>query len=221
MYVKVCGITKPEQAQAIADLGVDALGFICVPQSQRYLTPKQLTAISQSLTAKVDRIAVFVNADLSTIVDTWQTCFLTGIQLHGQESPEFCRQLRQHLPTAKLIKAIAVKSPADVEQALSYRSVVDVLLLDAYDPKIAGGTGKTIDWSILQDFRSQLQEICWWLAGGLYTGNVAQAIAAVQPRGVDVSSGVENSPGDKDMDKIRQFLGAVYKGMSVGFKGLT
>jgi phosphoribosylanthranilate isomerase len=221
MYVKVCGITKPEQAQAIADLGVDALGFICVPQSQRYLTPKQLTAISQSLTAKVDRIAVFVNADLSTIVDTWQTCFLTGIQLHGQESPEFCRQLRQHLPTAKLIKAIAVKSPADVEQALSYRSVVDVLLLDAYDPKIAGGTGKTIDWSILQDFRSQLQEICWWLAGGLHTGNVAQAIAAVQPRGVDVSSGVENSPGDKDMDKIRQFLGAVYKGMSVGFKGLT
>jgi len=177
--------------------------------------------ISQSLTSGVARIAVFVNADLSTIVDTWQTCFLTGIQLHGQESPEFCRQLRQHLPTAKLIKAIAVKSPADVEQALSYRSVVDVLLLDAYDPKIAGGTGKTIDWSILQDFRSQLQEICWWLAGGLHTGNVAQAIAAVQPRGVDVSSGVENSPGDKDMDKIRQFLGAVYKGMSVGFKGLT
>jgi phosphoribosylanthranilate isomerase len=209
MYVKVCGITKPEQAQAIADLGIDALGFICVPQSQRYLSPKLLSTISQSLISGVERIAVFVNADLNSIGEIWQNCHLTGVQLHGQESPEFCCQLRQALPKAKLIKAIAVKSPADVEQALSYLSVVDVLLLDAYDPKMAGGTGKMIDWSILQDRHSALAEVQWWLAGGLHAGNVAQAIAALQPKGVDVSSGVEHSPGDKDIHKIKQFLEAL------------
>ncbi len=209
MYVKVCGITQPEQAQAIADLGVDALGFICVPQSQRYITPKQLTAISQSLRGRVDRIAVFVNADLSAIVPIWHTCHLTGVQLHGQESPEFCYQLRQHLPSAKLIKAIAIQSPADLQLALSYSSFVDVLLLDAYDPQRAGGTGKTIDWSILQNCHSTLREIQWWLAGGLHPSNVAQAIALLQPKGVDVSSGVEQRPGDKDIVKVKQFLEAL------------
>jgi phosphoribosylanthranilate isomerase (EC 5.3.1.24) len=209
MYVKVCGITKPEQAQAIADLEVDALGFICVPQSKRYISPQLLRTLSQSLPNTADRIAVFVNADLSFIVDIWQNCHLTGVQLHGQETPELCRQLRQALPTARLIKAIAIKSPADIELALSYSPVADVLLLDAYDPQMAGGTGKTIDWSILHNFRSALTELEWWLAGGLHAGNVAQAIAAVQPKGVDVSSGVENSPGDKDIYKIKQFLEAL------------
>ncbi len=209
MYVKVCGITKPEQAQAIADLGVDALGFICVPQSKRYISSKHLSLISQSLTNRVGRIAVFVNADLCSILDIWQNCHLTGIQLHGQESPEFCHQLRQALPTAKLIKAIAIKSSADIELALSYRTVADVLLLDAYDPQMAGGTGKTIDWSILHNFRSALTEVEWWLAGGLHAGNVAQAIATVLPKGIDVSSGVENSPGDKDIHKVKQFLNAL------------
>jgi phosphoribosylanthranilate isomerase len=209
MYVKVCGITKPEQAQAIADLEVDALGFICVPQSKRYISPQLLRTLSQSLPNTADRIAVFVNADLSFIVDIWQNCHLTGVQLHGQETPELCRQLRQALPTARLIKAIAIKSPADIELALSYSPVADVLLLDAYDPQMAGGTGKTIDWSILHNFRSALTELEWWLAGGLHAGNVAQAIAALQPKGVDVSSGVEHSPGDKDIHKIKQFLEAL------------
>jgi phosphoribosylanthranilate isomerase len=207
MYVKVCGITNLDQAQAIANLGVNALGFICVPQSQRYINPKQLRAITYSLPSTVEQIGVFVNANLSAIAELWQDCQLSGVQLHGQETPEFCCQLRQRLPTAKLIKAIAVKSAADLALALSYSPFVDVLLFDAYHPQLAGGTGKTIDWDILQQWHSS--PTAWWLAGGLHPGNVAQAITLLKPQGVDVSSGVERKPGDKDLDKVKQFLTAL------------
>jgi phosphoribosylanthranilate isomerase len=136
---------------------------------------------------------------------------LNAVQLHGDESPEFCIELRSQLSEInnktntkiKLIKAFRVKDQAGLVHAQLFSEVVDALLLDAYDPKMAGGTGKTLDWQMLRDFAPNCD---WWLAGGLSPENVAQAIALVSPSGLDVSSGVERSAGDKDLDKVRKFV---------------
>ncbi|OYQ65475.1 N-(5'-phosphoribosyl)anthranilate isomerase [Pseudanabaena sp. SR411] len=220
MYIKICGITKLDQAQAIAQMGVEALGFICVSSSPRYISASAIGQITSSLLAaqseivagspkfaKLDLIGVFLNASLSEICETVTQAGLNAVQLHGNESPEFCTEMRSHLntinPKIKLIKALRVKDQAGLEQAHLFSNVVDAILLDAYDPHMAGGTGKTLDWQMLRDFRPNCD---WWLAGGLSPENVAEAIALVNPHGLDVSSGVERTAGDKDLSKVEQFV---------------
>lgn len=207
MYIKICGITKPDQAQAIAQMGADALGFICVPSSPRYIGAITIGHITSSLSSVLDLIGVFLNASASEICQTVEQGGLNAVQLHGDESPEFCREVRSHLneidPKIKLIKALRVKNQAGLAQAQLFSAVVDAILLDAYDPQMAGGTGKTLDWQMLRDFRPHCD---WWLAGGLSPENVEQAIALVSPNGLDVSSGVERSAGDKDLFKVKKFI---------------
>jgi phosphoribosylanthranilate isomerase len=214
MYIKICGLTKTDQAQAIAQMGVNAIGFICVSSSPRYITTSAIAQITTSLIPDyptLDLIGVFLNASTEEICQIVKEGGLNGVQLHGDESPEFCREVRSHLDqlqpniksNIKLIKALRVKDQAGLEQAQRYSDVVDVILLDAYDPQMAGGTGKTIDWQMLRDFRPQCD---WWLAGGLSPENVEQAIALVCPSGLDVSSGVERSAGDKDLSKVQEFV---------------
>lgn len=201
MYIKICGLTKPAQARQIADLGIDALGFICVPQSKRYITPERLAQITSELPSTVEKIGVFVNATAGVIRSIVQHCHLSGVQLHGQESLCFCYELRELLPHTRLIKAFAIRSVADLDQVWAYQAAVDVLLLDAYDPHLAGGTGKQIDWSILTDFSPTIP---WWLAGGLRSDNVLTALSYTKPHGIDVSSGVEISPGDKNLAQVKK-----------------
>ncbi len=217
MYIKICGITKLDQAQAIAQMGVDALGFICVPSSPRYISASAIAHITASL--NLDLVGVFLNASVGEISQTVIQGGLNAVQLHGDESPEFCCRLRSHLDQIKLqvnskiklqvnskiklIKALRVRSQADLEQAQLFSEMVDAILLDAYDPQMAGGTGKTLDWQMLRDFQPNCD---WWLAGGLSPDNVADAIALVNPNGLDVSSGVEHSAGDKDLVKVENFL---------------
>lgn len=204
MYVKICGITKPDQAEAIAQLGVDCLGYICVSSSPRFLTSGQVAVITKQLKDhKLDHTGVFLDADIAQISKYIHIANLNSIQLHGQESPEFCQQVKLKFPHLKLIKAFRVKSLETLNLVFSYINSVDVVLLDAYDPKFAGGTGKTIDWSILQDFRPSCD---WWLAGGLSAQNIEMAIAQLKPDGIDVSSGVEKSPGDKDLSQVQDLL---------------
>ena len=212
MYIKICGITKLDQAQAIAKMGVNALGFICVPSSPRYISAIAIGQITSSLLATqselaIDLIGVFLNTSAREICQTVVQAGLNAVQLHGDESPEFCEQLRSQLISTKskikLIKALRVKDQAGLEQAHLFSDVVDAILLDAYDPQMAGGTGKTLDWQMLRDFCPTCD---WWLAGGLSSENVAGAIALVQPHGLDVSSGVELAAGDKDLTKVKQFL---------------
>lgn len=198
MRVKICGITKPEQGQAIACLGATALGFICVKASPRYVTPQQIQAIVAQLTKPVDRIGVFADATIEEIVQVVSSCNLSAVQLHGNESPQFCQMLRQ-MPEVEIIKALRVKTPECLNQAATYASYVDTLLLDAYHPQLLGGTGKTLDWTTLQQFRPSYP---WLLAGGLTPDNILEALQGLQPQGIDLSSGVERSPGDKDLDKV-------------------
>ncbi|OIP68667.1 MAG: N-(5'-phosphoribosyl)anthranilate isomerase [Oscillatoriales cyanobacterium CG2_30_44_21] len=234
MYIKICGLTKSEQAQAIAQMGASALGFICVAASPRYVSPEAITQIISSLAKEpnfegaaephlqnlvpevqpLDLIGIFLGAGIEQICQTVSQSGLNGIQLHGDESPEFCQQLRTSLAKIedrqnspiKLIKALRVKDQDGLTQAQTFSKVVDAVLLDAYDPQTAGGTGKTLDWQMLRDFKLDLP---WWLAGGLNPDNIVQAIAMTCPDGVDVSSGVECSTGDKDLLKVKQFIDAV------------
>jgi len=207
MYIKICGITKSDQAQAIAQMGADALGFICVPSSPRYIDAIAIDHITSSLSSVLDLIGVFLNASANEICQTVEKGGLNAVQLHGDESPEFCHEMRSHLnkidPKIKLIKALRVKNQAGLEQAQLFSDVVEAILLDAYDPQMAGGTGKTLDWQMLRDFQPNCD---WWLAGGLSPENVEQAIALVSPNGLDVSSGVERSAGDKDLFKVKKFI---------------
>lgn len=203
MRIKICGITQPEQGQAIAELGATALGFICVRETPRYIKPTQIRSIIDRLPKKIDRIGVFLNTTLEEIVSIVQETGLTGVQLHGDETAEFCQTLRQLLPEIELIKAFKIKNTESLLETKIYFDCVNTLLLDAYHPQLAGGTGKTLDWDVLSQFDITRP---WFLAGGLTPNNVSKALNCLNPSGIDLSSGVERSPGDKDLEKVAQLF---------------
>jgi phosphoribosylanthranilate isomerase len=203
MRIKICGLTNLEQARAIADLGATAIGFICVSQSPRYVQPSQIKTIIEHLPAKVDRIGVFANASLEEISAAIAQTGITGVQLHGDETPEFCQQLKQRFPEIERLKALRIRTPDSLSQATAYFECVDTLLLDAYHPHRLGGTGKTLDWTVLQQFNPPRP---WLLAGGLTPDNILEALNQLHPSGIDLSSGVERSPGDKDLKKVAQLF---------------
>ncbi|NEO71360.1 phosphoribosylanthranilate isomerase [Moorena sp. SIO3H5] len=203
MRVKICGITKPEQGDAIAKLGATALGFICVTGSPRYVTPQQIRGMVNHLSVSVDRIGVFANTSTEEITKIVADSGINAVQLHSNESPEFCQELRQALPEIEIIKALRIRTPECLNQADSYFNCVDTLLLDAYHRKMLGGTGKTLDWQRLQEFRPSIP---WLLAGGLTPDNVLDALTLLQPSGIDLSSGVERTPGDKDLKKVTRLF---------------
>ncbi|MDJ0682539.1 MAG: phosphoribosylanthranilate isomerase [Xenococcaceae cyanobacterium MO_167.B52] len=200
MRIKICGITQPQQGLNIAKLGATALGFICVPQSPRYVTPQKIREITSILPNNLDAIAVVADTTIENIIEILNYTSLTGVQLHGTESPDFCDQLRGLLPDRiEIIKAFRIKTIESLEELDSYQNVVDTFLLDAYHPQMLGGTGKTLNWQDLQQFKPAKP---WMLAGGLTPDNVLEALSRLQPDGIDLSSGVERSPGNKDLDKV-------------------
>jgi phosphoribosylanthranilate isomerase len=204
MRVKICGITQIEQGQAIVALGADSIGFICVPQSPRYVTPELLKAIAEALPRATIKVGVFANHGITEIISVVQQTHLSAIQLHGAESPEFCRQLRQVIPPEiELIKAFRLKSATSLTETAAYLDCVDTLLLDAYHPQILGGTGHTLNWQDLAQFKPAIP---WMLAGGLTADNIQEALSRLQPDGIDLSSGVERSPGDKDLAKVAELF---------------
>jgi phosphoribosylanthranilate isomerase len=203
MRVKICGITQPAQGKAIAKMGATALGFICVPASPRYITSAQIRAVVEELPVLTDKIGVFANASLEEIRQTVVDTGLTGIQLHGDEKIEFCLHLRQSLPEIEILRALRIRSPEDLVTATDYTTCVDTLLLDAYHPQQLGGTGKTLDWEMLQQFNPSCP---WFLAGGLTPDNIIEALNQLNPSGIDLSSGVERTPGDKDLEKVAKLF---------------
>ena len=208
MRIKICGICQPDQGQAIAALGIKTLGFICVPSSPRYVTVNQVRQILEKLPPDIQTIGVFADASLETIEQVVLETGFTGIQLHGNESPEFCRAVKQALPNREIIKALRIQSAESLQKAIAYYSVIDTLLLDAYHPQQLGGTGKTLPWNDLKNFQPPCP---WLLAGGLNPDNVLTALESLHPDGIDLSSGVERSPGDKDLEKVSQLLKTLKK----------
>ena len=212
-WLKVCGLRTPEQAAAVATLGVDAIGVIGVPGSPRWLVPAERPALFAAVeAARPGCLGVLVVADPADAEFSWLG---PGgghrvVQLHGGESPECCRQLREVLgPGIGLWKALRIRSRDDLEQAAAYAPVVDALLLDAWVPDQLGGTGHRIPIEWLSGFQPPLP---WWLAGGIRADRVApamEALAAAPPAGLDASSGVERAPGDKDLDRVAALVAAV------------
>ena len=201
--VKICGIRQPEQGKAIAALGIKTLGFICVPSSPRYVTPDQISQVLAILPPGIESIGVFANNSLTIIEQVVKDTGLTGIQLHGQETPDFCQAVKRVMPQQEIIKALRIENAAALVQAENYFTVVDTLLLDAYHPQQLGGTGQTLPWDSLSHFRAPIP---WLLAGGLTPENVLIALSYLNPDGIDLSSGVERSPADKDLEKVKLLL---------------
>lgn len=199
--VKVCGMTSLEDALMAVGFGADAVGFVFYRKSPRFVTEKLVKSIV--LPPFVNKVGVFVNETAERINRIADACRLDTIQLHGDESPAFCRKLRR-----RVVKAIRLRDAQSLE--LMPRYEVDGFLLDAYAEKIPGGTGLTCDWKLALRARKFGPVI---LAGGLNPGNVEDAVNQVQPYGVDVCSGVEKSPGKKDRAKVRDFILAARKAM--------
>ena len=200
--VKVCGITNLEDALAALDAGADMLGFNFYARSPRHVTPADARKIIGRLPAGVSRVGVFVNEPAPAEVErVAREAGLDAVQLHGDETPDYCRSLRD-LTT---IKALRVGADYDVESAAAYGT--DAVLLDAYVAGARGGTGHTFDWTLATLTRGRVPRL--FLAGGLNPDNVAEAVAAVRPYAVDVCSGVETSPGRKSPRLMRRFIRAV------------
>jgi phosphoribosylanthranilate isomerase len=200
--VKVCGITRPEDAEQAVSLGAWAIGFILWPGSKRYADPAVVAGISRALHRKIERVGVFVNQPLDEIAGLVDTLSLSYVQLHGDEGPSFCAAIAQRTG-ARVIKALRISHGADLRDLDRYHT--DLHLLDTAVKGSYGGSGQAWDWSLAAQRRSKTPFL---LSGGLTPENVADGIAAVHPWGVDVASGVESEPGIKDPAKMQAFFEA-------------
>ena len=197
--IKICGITHLTDALTAVNAGADALGFVFVPDTPRFVKSDQVAAIVAELPPFITTVGIFASRNAAIIKTTLDQCRLDAVQIHADVTPEFCRNLDK-----KVIKVVRVKD----ESSLSILSDYDVnaFLLDTYVEGKMGGTGELFDWNLALQAKNYGRII---VAGGLNPDNVAQAVRYVKPYGVDVSSGVESGPGHKDPDKIRKFIDAV------------
>jgi phosphoribosylanthranilate isomerase len=200
--VKVCGITRLEDAELAIGLGAWALGFILWPHSPRAADPAVAAGIVRAVRRRVEPVGVFVNPSLDELTRAADALGLTHLQLHGDEGPAFCAEAARRTG-CRVIKAARVASGADLQALERFRT--DFHLLDTSAKGLRGGSGRTWDWELAAHRRSKVPAI---LSGGLTAGNVAEGIAAVRPYAVDVASGVEASPGIKDPAKLEAFMAA-------------
>ncbi len=203
MRIKICGNTNLDDARAAVELGAWAIGLIHHPESPRNVDPEVAAEIGAALKRRCEVAGVFVEAPMDEIVRAADEEQLTIVQLHGDQGPQFCREVARRTG-AKVMRAFRVRSGADVRGAEAFRT--DFHLFDAYRPGTAGGTGESFDWELLAGRRSKIPAL---LAGGLDPENVGEAMLAARPWGVDVVSGVEAEPGRKDHRKLAAFFEAV------------
>lgn len=193
--VKICGITNLEDALAAVESGADMLGFIFA-QSSRTISPESAVRITSALPRAITKVGVFVDAKLEHVNEIGQHCNLDLVQLHGSETRDYARQL-----TTPFVKAFRAKDEGVLDNIAEFGA--EQFLLDSYHPDKPGGTGMKLDLALAAKAARLGRMI---MAGGLNPGNVAEAVLTVRPYAVDVSSGVELSPGKKDHDKIKKFI---------------
>jgi phosphoribosylanthranilate isomerase len=195
IQIKICGITRLEDALCAADNGAAAVGFIFYPPSLRYLLPAGAKEIIDHLPEHLIKVGVFVNETLHEVKRIWDCCGLDMIQLHGDESPDYCRQFSKD----RIIKALELKGMEDLEAAAAFEAAA--ILVDSRHAGLYGGTGKTSNWELASRLLQPLV-----LSGGLKEENVLDALRAVRPAALDINSGVETSPGRKDPEKIARIM---------------
>jgi phosphoribosylanthranilate isomerase len=195
--VKICGITNPQDALTAVEAGADALGFVFYKESPRHIFPEEAARIINLLPPFVQAVGLFVNEVPEVVNQISRNCRLGLVQLHGDETPDYCRKIEQ-----RFMKAFRIRTLTCLDPIADYR--MSGCLLDAYSPSFYGGTGKSFNWEIAREAMIRGYRIV--LAGGLTPDNVAEAIRQVRPYAVDVSSGVESAPGRKDTDKVLEFI---------------
>jgi phosphoribosylanthranilate isomerase len=199
--IKICGITNLDDALLAAELGADALGFIFYPKSPRKVEPEAARSIIAQLPPFVAAVGVFVDEAAAVVQELAGRVGLDWVQLHGQESPEYCRNLGR-----KVIKGFRIQDEGSLRRLAGYQGAAQALLLDTYKKGQVGGTGEIFDWHLARKAKKYGPII---LAGGLTSENVAMAIATAGPAAVDAASGTEVAPGKKDPAKLRAFFKAV------------
>jgi phosphoribosylanthranilate isomerase len=200
--IKICGVTRLEDAQAAVELGAWAVGMIFYEHSKRRCELDEAERIGAALHRRSELAGVFVNASLEHIADVADRVGLTLVQLQGEEGPAFCSEVARRTG-ARTIKAAAVRGPSTLQDLARFHT--DFHMLDGYAEGLRGGTGEPFDWSLIAARRSKVPLI---LSGGLSPDNVGEAIAATHPYAVDVASGIERSPGIKDHERLRAFIEA-------------
>ncbi len=203
--VKVCGITNSEDALCAVALGATALGFVFYEESPRFITPVEAGETISLLPPFVTKVGVFVNAEADYLREARDVAGFDVYQFHGDETPEFCAAFGEDY-----IKAVRVKDSDSLDAVNLYDT--DAFLFDAYSPDAYGGTGENFSWEVLS--RRKLEDKFVILSGGLNSDNVRQAIREVNPYAVDVSSGIESSPGTKDHLKLKRFMEAAGYGQN-------
>ena len=198
--IKICGITNLEDAILAAELGADALGFIFYAQSPRKVDAETACSIIAQLPPFVAAVGVFVDETAAVVQELAVRAGLDWVQLHGQESPDYCRNLGH-----KVIKGFRIQDEGSLRRLADYQGAAQALLLDTYKKGQVGGTGEIFDWHLARKAKKYGRII---LAGGLTSENVAQAIATAGPAAVDAASGTEAAPGKKDPAKLRAFFKA-------------
>ena len=204
IFVKICGITRLEDAIAAADLGARALGFNFYKKSKRYISPEKAAEIIKNLPGHILKVGLFVNSSEKEIDRINSKLELDLLQFHGDETPEFCKKWAD-----KVIRAFRIENENQLDKIKKY-DFVRMIIIDAAVEGKFGGTGKLSDWDIA--IKAKEYGIPLLLAGGLTPVNVSEAIKKVKPFGVDVAGGVENSPGIKSREKIRAFMHSVRRG---------
>lgn len=201
--VKICGITNIADAEAARAAGADMLGFNFYPPSPRYLNARAAREIAKQVKARVECVGIFVNASVDEVTATTIEAHLDGVQLHGDETRDYCLRLRERLPASCLIiKAVRVKNDTALDDFKDYPA--DALLLDAWQHGVYGGTGRTIDFDLARRAKDFVPQV--FLAGGLTPENVCEAVSISRPYGVDACSGVEVEPGRKSHAAVARFV---------------
>jgi phosphoribosylanthranilate isomerase len=208
--VKICGVTRLGDAELAVELGAWAIGLNHWERSPRRVDPGRAAEIGQAMKRRCEVAGVFVNPTLDEVAEAVENEDLTMVQLHGEEGPSFCDEVARRTG-AKVIKALRVRSAADVKAAESFRT--DFHMFDAHQAGTPGGTGESFDWELAASRRSKVPLI---LAGGLRPENIAEAISVVRPFAVDVASGVESEPGIKDPALLEALFEAVRGAVPTG-----
>ena len=203
--IKICGITNEKDALWVVNLGVDYIGFNFYKDSPRKISPKLAAQIIGKLPSFTQPVGVFVNEEMKAVKMIAEKCRLNLVQLHGEETPEYCRELQTQSPRLKIVKAFRIRDKENLDGIGNYS--VDYYLLDSYVPGIEGGTGEIFNWDLAVEAKQFGKPV--FLAGGLTPDNVTQAIEKVDPYGVDVASGVERTPRRKDYNLMREFISRI------------
>jgi len=197
--IKICGITNVHDALAAVAAGADALGFNFYKPSPRYVTPQTAREIVAKLPVSVLTVGVFVNEESQSLRNIANEANVAALQLHGDESPEYCRELGKD---RYVIKTFAVANDFDVQRIQPYR--VEAIMLDTKHNSLRGGTGRVFDWSVAKEVNDFVPKL--FLAGGLSPENIEEAVATVRPYAIDACSALEDEPGRKNHERMRAFV---------------